>query len=185
MAPELWSDKMVSFDHSIDVYAFGVTCLALLSTNFPTELTHWPPQAVSLATLSASLVGLPSDLLILIHSCLATDPSKRPRMIDVQALLARHLLKDQHRALVVMNGQAHLLDRNNRKITLNAGAVGSLTIEYDGINFNVSSASGAIFFNNTAALAGGIVPGCCVITFGDRSNRRFVTFDVSHPEVMP
>jgi serine/threonine protein kinase len=151
MAPELWSDKTVSFDQSIDVYAFGVTCLTLLSATVPTELAHRPPQAVSLATLSASLVGLPSDLIVLIHACLTTDPSKRPRMIDVQALLARHLLRDQHRSLVVMNGQTHLLDRNNRKITLNAGAVGSLTIEYDGLDFKVSSASGAVYFNNTSA----------------------------------
>ncbi len=185
MAPELWSDKTVSFDQSIDVYAFGVTCLALLSANVPTELVHRPPQAVSLATLSASLVGLSSDLVVLIHACLTTDPSKRPRMIDVQTLLARHLLKNQHRALVVMNGQAHLLDRNNCKITLNAGTVGTLTIEYDGLDFNVSSSSGAIYLNNTPAQASNVVPGCCVITFGDGSNRRFVTFDVSHPEVMP
>ena len=123
--------------------------------------------------------------MVLIHACLATDPSKRPRALDVQALLARHLLRDQHRALVVMNGQAHLLDRNNRKIILNAGAVGSLTIEYDGLDFKVSSASGAVYFNNTPAQSGGVVPGCCVITFGDGSNRRFVTFDVSNPEVMP
>lgn len=185
MAPELWSDKTVSFDQSIDVYAFGVTCLALLGANVPTELAHRPPQAVSLATLSACLVGLTSDLIAMIHACLTTDPSKRPRMIDVQTLLARHLLKNEHRALVVMNGQTHLLDRNNRQIALNAGTVGSLTIEYDGFDFKILSASGAVYFNNTVAQAGGVVPGCCVITFGDGSNRRFVTFDVSHPEVMP
>ena len=44
MAPELWSDKTVSFDQSIDVYAFGVTCLALLSATVLTELTHRPPS---------------------------------------------------------------------------------------------------------------------------------------------
>ena len=53
MAPELWSDKTVSFDHSIDVYAFGATSLALLSKTLPTELVNRPPQAVSLTTLSA------------------------------------------------------------------------------------------------------------------------------------
>jgi hypothetical protein len=106
-------------------------------------------------------------------------------MVDIGALLAKYLLKDQHRALVVMNGQAHLLDRNNRKVTLTAGTVGSLAIEYDGLDFKVSNASGAVYFNNTPAQVNGIVPGCCVITFGNGVNRRFVTFDVSHPEVMP
>jgi hypothetical protein len=105
-------------------------------------------------------------------------------MVDVQSSLARHLLKDEHRALVVMNGQTHLLDRHNRKISLNAGPVGSLTIEYDGLDFKVSSVSGAIYFNNMPAQAGAVVPGCCVLTFGNGGNRRFVTFDVSHPEVM-
>jgi serine/threonine protein kinase len=185
MAPELWSDKTVSFDQSIDVYAFGATCLALLSRNAPTELACQPPQVVPLATLSACLVGLQSDVVALIHACLRADPAKRPRMDDVQTLLARHLLENEHRALVVMNGQAHFLDWKNRRITLNAGTVGSLTIEYNGFDFRVSNVSGAIFLNNSAVQIGTFVPGCCVITFGTGTNRSFVTFDVSHPEVMP
>jgi serine/threonine protein kinase len=185
MAPELWNGPTVSFDQSIDVYAFGATALALLSKNVPKELVDRPPTAVSLATLGTSLPGLQSDLVALIHACLRADPATRPSMVVAQALLARHLLANEHRALVVMDGQLHSLDRKNRKITLNAGTVGSLTIEYDGFDFKVSSASGAIYLNNTAAQVGSKVPGCCVITFGIGARRRFVTFDVSHPEVMP
>jgi serine/threonine protein kinase len=186
MAPELWNDKTVSFDQSIDVYAFGATSLALLNKDAPKELAYRPPQAVSLASLTPSVPGLQPDIIALIHKCLRADPTKRPRMIEVQALLARHLLENEHRALVVMDGTAHHLDRKNRKITLNAGAVGSLTVEYDGFDFKVSSATGAVSMNNTVAKAGSIVPGCCVITFGGAGqNRRFVTFDVSNPEVMP
>ena len=109
----------MTFDQSIDVYAFGATSLALLSKNAPTELARQPPEAVPLATLSASLVGLQSDIVALIYACIRTDPTKRPRMADVQTLLGRYLLENEHRALVVMDGQAHLLDRKNRKITLN------------------------------------------------------------------
>lgn len=186
MAPELWKDQTVSFDHSIDVYAFGATALALLSKDAPKELAYRPPQAVSLAALSPMLSGLQPDVITLIHNCLRTDPTKRPRMADVQTLLARHLLENEHRALVVMDGKAHQLDRKNRKITLNAGAVGSLTVEYDGFDFKIASATGAVSLNNTVARAGALVPGCCVITFGGAGqNRRFVTFDVSNPEVMP
>jgi eukaryotic-like serine/threonine-protein kinase len=185
MAPELWSDKTVSFDQSIDVYAFGVTSLALLSKNVPTEMARQPPQAVPLATLGASAPGLQAEIVALIHACLRTDPASRPRMADVEIMLARRLLHNQHRALVVIDGQVHSLDRKNRKITLNAGTVGSLTIEYDGFYFKVSSVSGQIFLNNTNAQTGSNVPGCCVITFGVGAGRRFVTFDVSHPEVMP
>ena len=186
MAPELWSDRTVSFDQSIDVYAFGATALALLTKNPPKELAHQPPQAVSLTALKSSLHGLQTEIVALIHNCLRSDPNRRPTMAAVQARLARHLLENEHRALVVMDGKAHHLNRENRKITLNAGTVGSLTIEYDGFDFKISNASGAVSLNNTAARAGSIVPGCCVITFGGAGqNRRFVTFDVSHPEVMP
>jgi len=186
MAPELWSDRTVSFDQSIDVYAFGATALVLLSQNPPKELASRPPQAVSLATLSSSLHGLQTDIIALIHKCLRSDPTRRPTMAAVQALLARHLLENEHRALVVMDGKTHHLDRKNRKITLDAGTVGSLAIEYDGLDFKISNTSGAVSLNNTAARAGSTVPGCCVITFGGAGqNRRFVTFDVSYPEVMP
>lgn len=149
---------------------------------------NWPVsrlEPVPLTTLRAGLVGLQPDIVALIHACLTTESAKRPRMADVQTVLARRLLENEHRALVVMDGQAYSLDRKNRRITLNAGAVGSLTIEYDGFDFKISGASGAVSLNNSAAQAGSVVPGCCVITFGVGTNRRFVTFDVSHPEVMP
>jgi len=58
-------------------------------------------------------------------------------------------------------------------------------IEYDGFEFRVTSAAGTVFLNNTLATAGNIVPGCGVITFGTGQNRRFVTFDLANPEVMP
>lgn len=186
MAPELWGDKTVSFDQSIDVYAFGATALALLNSSVPRELAYQPPQSVSLTALAPSFPGLQPDIVTLIHRCLHADPKKRPPMNEMQAVLSRHLLENEHRALVVMDGTAHQLDRKNRKITLNAGTVGSLTVEYDGFDFKVASATGAVSLNNTIAKAGDIVPGCCVITFGGtRQNRRFVTFDVSNPEVMP
>jgi hypothetical protein len=105
-------------------------------------------------------------------------------MGEVAAVLSRYLLENEHRALVVMDGRTHQLDRKNRKITLDAGAVGSLVIEYDGFDFRITSTSGAVFVNNTTAHVGGVVPGCCVITFGNSGRRRFVTFDISNPEVM-
>jgi len=185
MAPELWTGKTVSFSQSIDVYAFGATALSLLGKNPPRELALRPPQPVSLAKLSPSLPSLQTDLIDLVHRCLDADPMRRPTMTDIEDRLARYLLQNEHRALVVMNGQVHQLDRNNRKIALNAGAVGSLGIEYDGFDFKISSASGAVYLNNTPAVRGNVVPGCCVITFGTGGNRRFVTFDVSSPEVMP
>lgn len=186
MAPELWSDKTISFDASIDVYAFGATALALLSRSAPKELAQQPPAPISLPALSASLPGVSSPTVALLHSCLDSRSSHRPKMADVQLVLQRQLLENQHKALVVFGGTPHLLDRKNRKINLSAGPVGSLGIEYNGVEFVVISASGAVFLNNAVARVGNIVPGCCVITFGNQGQaRRFVTFDVSTPEVMP
>lgn len=185
MAPELWNDRTVTFNQSIDVYAFGATALALMAKSPPRELALQPPQSVSLAQLSLSLPGLQADVIGLVHRCLDLSPTKRPSMVEVESQLARHLLQNEHRALVVMAGQVHHLDKSNRKISLNAGPVGALEIEYDGFDFRVTRVSGQVYLNNTKVTSGEIVPGCCVITFGTGSNRRFVTFDVSSPEVMP
>lgn len=186
MAPELWSDRTISFDASIDVYAFGATALALLSTSPPKELAQQPPAPISLPALSASLPGVSAPTVALLHSCLDRTPARRPKMADVQSALQQQLLENQHKALVVLGETPHLLDRKNRKINLNAGPVGSLGVEYNGVDFVVISASGAVFLNNVVAKVGNIVPGCCVITFGNPGQaRQFVTFDVSTPEVMP
>jgi eukaryotic-like serine/threonine-protein kinase len=186
MAPELWSDKTISFDASIDAYAFGATALALLSTTPPRELAQQPPRPISLPTLSASLPGLSAPMVAMVHRCLDRSPANRPKLAEIQFVLQQQLLENQHRALVVFGGATHHLDRKNRKINVNAGAVGSIGIEYNGTEFVVISASGAAFLNNAVAKVGHVVPGCCVITFGSPGQaRRFVTFDVSTPEVMP
>ena len=184
MAPESWADSTVSFDQSIDVYAFGVTCMALLSKTVLPALLSRPPQEVQLTTLSTSLPGVKPELLAMIQKCLSANGKSRPSMDDIQTLLARRLLENEHRALVVMNGVPHVLDKTNRRISLTA-SVGSLSIGYDGFDFKVLARSGDVFLNNAPALTGEVVPGCCVITFGDGRSRQFVTFDVSHPEVMP
>jgi eukaryotic-like serine/threonine-protein kinase len=186
MAPELWSHKTISFDKSIDVYAFGATALALLSTPPPAALVQQPPQPISLPALSACLPGLSASTTALVHRCLAFNPASRPSMAEVKSALQLQLLENQHRALVVLGETTHNLDRKNRKVNVDAGAIGSIGIEYNGRQFVVISANGAVFINNTPATVNYIVPGCCVITFGSAGQaRRFVTFDVSTPEVMP
>jgi len=184
MAPELWGDQTITFDSSIDVYAFGVTCLALLTEKPPLSLRKRPPSQPILAEISASFSGLPSEISDILYQCLATERRDRPSMRTIKNLLEKHLLKDRHRATVVLNGTANTLDCKNRKISLNA-TVGSLTIEYDGLAFNVTQVAGAVYINNTSVTIGATVPGCCVLTFGNDGSRKFVTFDVSNPEVMP
>lgn len=184
MAPELWGDQTIAFDSSIDVYAFGVTCSALLTNNVPSALANRPPKQPSLADFSPPFANLPHEIAEILHSCLATDRGNRPTMLDVRALIEKQLLKNKHRATVVLNGVVHLLDENNRIIILNA-TIGSLTIEYNSLEFIVTKVVGAIYINNTPVRVKDIVPGCCVLTFGTGGGRTFVTFDVSNPEVMP
>lgn len=185
MAPELWNrGQTIKFDSSIDVYAFGVTCYVLLSKNIPSALTKQPPFQPSLDEFSVAFAGLPKEVSKILHRCLATDKASRPTMQEISELIKKQLLKNKHRATVVLNGVVHQLDNNNRKITLNA-TIGKLTIEYNGLEFIVAKVTGNVYINNTSVSAGNIVPGCCVLTFGNGSGRTFVTFDVSNPEVMP
>lgn len=184
MAPELWGNKTIAFDSSIDVYAFGVTCLALLNENPPSRLKQNPPRRPSWTVFSKSFVGFPEEIIDMIYRCLAEDSHDRPTMQEIQVLLQKHLLKDRHRAVVVLNGTPNILDRKNRRMSLTA-SVGNITIDYDGLIFTVTTVAGSVYMNNKAISAGTIIPGSCVLTFGDSSSQVFVTFDVSNPEVMP
>ncbi|MFT0518006.1 serine/threonine protein kinase [Pseudomonas faucium] len=183
MAPELWGQRPISFSSAVDVYAFGVLCVSLVDKNFalPSKLRS---RKEDLEGVSEYLEGLHPEILSVISACLEKEPLKRPEMCDVARILAKHLLKDRHRALVVMDGSLHELDLNHRSISLKARDVGDISIGYDGFDFKVLTCSGAVYLNNTRVDAGDIVPGCCVITFGSSGRRKFVTFDVSNPEVV-
>ncbi len=186
MAPELWEGDTIGFDASVDVYAFGATALSLLDTRPPSELLQRPPLPVPLAALSVAFAGLDVELINILHRCLDPKPSQRPTMALLQAHLQRRLLTDQHKAIVVFGGTTNQLDSQNRKISLTLPSVGSIAIEYDGNDFIVNSVSGSVFINNRSASPRDLIPGCCVLTFGMAgSRRRFVTFDVSNPEVIP
>ena len=156
MAPELWGDQTIAFDSSIDVYAYGVTCLALLTQKVPYALKHRPPHQPPWEEFSATFAGVSNEILHVLYRCLSTDRTARPSMQDVRDLLAKQLLKDRHRATVILNGNVHTLDSSNRKIALNA-KVGSLSIEYDGLDFKVTGVSGDVFINNTSAAIGKVV----------------------------
>jgi len=117
--------------------------------------------------------------------CLEIDPSNRPKMADVAAILERHLLYQRHRAIAVINSEAKTLDTTSKNIVMKVGPDKSMTIQYNGDDFLVSEVQGAVFINNSGATVGKIIPGCCVITFGIHGEQRtFVTFDIANPEVM-
>lgn len=184
MAPELWGGATISFDASIDVYAFGVTALALLNAKPPKEIFERPPEPVAAGALSALVGSLPDDIVLMLERCLGYKAADRPTMREVEEVLRQHLLKDKHRALVVMSGKAHHLNAASRRMKLTYGAIGTVEIGYDGFRFSVLAFSGVVSINNKSVTVGTVLPDCCVITFGAAPARTFVTFDVSNPEVM-
>jgi serine/threonine protein kinase len=184
MAPELWKvEETISFDHAVDTYAFGVTALALISSSLPPELSSRPPQPVNPSSVRAILAGLPDDVIAILIQCLNYTPSDRPLMSTVEETFRRHLLNGQHRALLVMNGNTHEINKASPGANITCGALGSIQIRYDGTSFKVTSISGNILVNNNAITTGYLLPACCVITFASGSSRKFMTFDVSNPEV--
>ena len=103
----------------------------------------------------------------------------------VRDLLARHVLHDRHRALVVFQSQASYLNARNRSVNLSLAPLGQVQIGYDGLDFRVQSVSGDVYVNNRLIAVGEALPGSCVVALGapDQGNRRrYITFDLSHPE---
>jgi eukaryotic-like serine/threonine-protein kinase len=190
MAPELFdrgSDGRVSFTPAVDVFAFGATALALVLRRLPADLLHVPPLLPSADVDFAALpLEIPVEISTLLNRCLDPNPENRPKMIDIAQVIGRHLLRDQHRALLVSGGKTYALDKDSRVVNLSVKNQGDLTVTYDGLRFVVSDINGDVAINNMTASDGDILPGSCVIVLGNQSlgtRRTMITIDVSHPEV--
>jgi eukaryotic-like serine/threonine-protein kinase len=193
-APELYATS-AKFTSAIDVYAFGATALFLATGGLTPELIAIPPVPSSAGYFGSVRIpagkkatALSAEVVRLLDACLAKSPGDRPQMAVVRDALARHLLFDKHQALVVFRGNASYLNATNRAIALQFGAVGSVEITYDGLTFKVTAESGEVFINNRPIAVGHELPGCCVVALGSQARRNneraFITFDVSHPEIV-
>ncbi|HEQ3499191.1 serine/threonine-protein kinase [Raoultella ornithinolytica] len=182
MAPELWKVRDISFDQKIDVYAFGVVALDLLGIDKPAELYAQPPlPVIKIDKLKQTLT---QDLYEALVECLNFDKSKRPTMSAIRDLLAKHLLKDRHRALFVLKGKKYEINSTNRSVTITWGSGGSMQIDYDGFDFKVAKFTGNATINNKQVVPNKPFPSCSVITLINDRSRTFVTFDISRPEVI-
>ena len=187
-APELFSTETVAFSQAIDVYAFGATACYLADKNIPRELGQAPPQPAPANTFTSKPYNIPEELKSLFLSCLSHNPENRPPLSTIRDAIARHLLKDKHQAITVYQNTPKYLNANNRNITLKFGTIGTVEIEYDGFRFFIKSVSGEVSINNRDVAVNEEIPGSCVVALG--SNRRhsaeraYITFDISHPEVV-
>lgn len=185
-APELYQTGSVAFTNAVDTYAFGATAAFLQTGAIPQGLRA-RGTPVSPALIASLPLGIPKEIKEQLQLCLSFDPALRPSMTTVRDLLARYLLKDKHQALAVYGGTRRL-DASNRKVRLALTTIGTIEIEYDGLRFFVSYTNGEVFINNSPATVGMELPGSCVVALGSSqrrsSQRAFITFDVSNPEVV-
>jgi serine/threonine-protein kinase len=194
-APELFATNP-RFTTAIDVYAFGVTALFLAAGKLPAELLSAPPTVPPSVSYFSALrfppagkpVALPVDVAQVLNACLSKEAANRPTMDAVCEVLGAHLLFDKHQALAVYRGSVRTLNAQQRSIALELASIARIEIRYDGLRFLVTTATGEVFINNQNISAGYALPGCCVVALGSQarraSERAFITFDVSHPEVV-
>lgn len=186
-APELFNSGAVPFTKAIDTYAFGVTAIALSGAALPDQLKSFPPQPILSDFFSTLPITLPHDLATILTQCLSHNLANRPAMNTVRDKLGSHLLHDKHQALAIFDNKTNVLNASRRAVTLKFGLIGEIKIEYDGFHFFVASVNGEVFINNRAVTAGEEIPGSCVVALGAahrQSSRKYITFDVSNPEVM-
>lgn len=185
-APELYAMN-ANFAASVDTYAFGATALFLGMRDLPPELKQRPPVILETDYFRLTQFKLEDEVVSILNACLNFAPELRPTMASVRNILAKHLLCDLHKALIVFEGQASYLDANRRSVALRLPAMGEVEIQYDGFNFQVHSLSGDVFVNNRRVVVGDCLPGACVVALGaaeQRNKRKYITFDLSHPEIV-
>ena len=186
-APELYAVPTAPYGKAVDTYAFGVLAWWLRCGKLPSKLMEVPPQQSGpVRSLSSSFASLPSDVVSMIDSTLNVNPNERPSMANVRDVFAQRLLFGRHRAYLSSRGHEYDLHKPGTGVTITTRD-GSIQVRYDGLRFIVGSVSGDVFVNNSTAHDGQQLPGASVITIGDPDlgpRRTFVTFDISHPEVV-
>lgn len=182
MAPELFASPLI--DKPVDIYAFGALAFKIITKSEPPCASPWPLPPTALAVADGiENYGLTNPRLApLINRCLQLSPTARPTAAELARAFERELLRGQHRATLVSGNNIFTLDQIGKPVV--AKHLGnSIQVTYDGLDFIVTAVTGAAFVNNKPASVGMILPGSAVITLGASGPRRFVPFDVSHPEV--
>ncbi|WP_238878557.1 serine/threonine-protein kinase [Achromobacter xylosoxidans] len=185
-APELYADNP-KFTAAVDVYAFGATALYLAMGDLPNELKYRPPKIEAKDFFEKLRFGLRDELRNLLNHCLRESPNDRPRMKEIRDVIAKNILHETHRALVVFDGKSTFLNKKNRSVSLSAKGLGQIKIQYDGFDFRAVEVLGEVFINNRAVNNNIAIPGACVVALGapEKKNlRKYITFDLSNPEIV-
>lgn len=190
IAPELCapSHQKVNFTWAVDVFAFGATALKLVRGKLPNDLRMIPPLLPSTAAdFTKQGLALPAAIAAILNECLSRKPANRPSMETVRDMVGRHLLHGRHKATMIVDEKIHYLEKIGQSVKLSAGSLGSVDVSYDGYDFIATNVVGDVYLNNMDVVPPQNLPGACVITLGAPSlgvKRRYITFDVTHPEVV-
>jgi eukaryotic-like serine/threonine-protein kinase len=190
IAPELCAPphQKVIFTEAVDVFAFGATALKLIRGKLPNDLRTTPPNLPCTdADFTKQALALPPAIAATLNQCLSKKPANRPSMEAVRDILARHLLHGRHKATMIVGAKIHYLEKTGQSVKLSAGTLGSVDVSYDGYDFIATNVVGNVYINNMDIVPPQSLPGACVITLGAPSlgfGRRYITFDVTHPEVV-
>ncbi|MGP6441557.1 serine/threonine-protein kinase [Rahnella aceris] len=186
-APEQCVNGTVKFSYPVDTFAFGVTALCLSGVPLPDALRN-PQKIIPANPFVNSRFPISEYISATLYSCLHLDPESRPKMADVRDALQRHILFNSHKAYINHNGVFYILDVTHPTVSLKVANVGEIEIKYNGYEFYIARISGEVYINNRTPIASEFFPHSCVIIIGSqarRSNQRsFITFDISHPEVV-
>jgi eukaryotic-like serine/threonine-protein kinase len=190
IAPELCAPnhQKVNFTAAVDVFAFGASALKLIKGKLPNDLRAIPPNLPSTdVDFSMQAFALPPAIAKILNQCLRKKPTDRPSMETVRDIVGRHLLYGRHKATMIVGGNIHYLLKTGQSVKLSSGTLGSVDVSYDGYDFIATNVVGDVYINNMDITPPQNLPGACVITLGEPSlglKRRYITFDVTHPEVV-
>ncbi|MDT4852470.1 Protein kinase domain protein [compost metagenome] len=185
-APELFAANP-TFTNAIDVYAFGATALFLATGTLPNELIYANGRPVSQSHFNVIPLSIETEVINTLNQCLFFSPDQRPTISAIRDILAKYISFDQHQALVVHRAAASYLNATNRTIALELHGIGRIVIEYNGSSFIATEVNKEVFINNKAIQPGEELPGSCVVALGvpqRKADREFITFDISHPEIV-
>ncbi|MBR0651595.1 serine/threonine protein kinase [Roseomonas terrae] len=190
IAPELCApaNQKVSFTLAVDVFAFGATALKLVRGRLPSDLRAIPPNLPATdADFTKQTLALPPAIAATLNQCLSKKPMTRPSMETVRNIIGRHLLHGRHKATMIAGDKIHYLEKIGQSVKLSAGSLGSVDVSYDGYDFIATNVTGDVYINNMGIIPPQKLPGASVITLGAPSlgfQRQYITFDVTHPEVI-
>jgi serine/threonine-protein kinase len=109
-------------------------------------------------------------------------------MRSVYESLKKELLYGKFKANLTYKGNTLELSEIDSGVNIKGSVpTNSVVIRYDGYSFIAKEINGDVYVNNSRIDRDYVFSGSAVITLGSpalRWNRTYVTFDISHPEVV-